>query len=112
MYRIIKVLSSFVRIFLLPNPFGSLEYGFLVNLLAEPILHIITFWVVGLFYNTGSVPAFGSFLYLLFYVIHIGLLMLWSYFNLNVIVLVLVVVVYLTVLYFIRMKIFNRFRAW
>lgn len=74
MYRLIAWLSKLIRIFIIPNPFGNLEYGLLINIMAEPILHIITFGVVGLFYNTGSAPAFGSFLYLLFYIIHVGLL--------------------------------------
>ena len=67
---------------------------------------------MGLFYNTGSAPALGSFLYLLFYVIHVEILILWSSLNLNVIVLVLIIVLYLVMLYFIRDKIINRFRAW
>lgn len=38
-----------------------------LNWAAEPFMYIITFWIVGLYYDRGSTPILGSFLYLLIY---------------------------------------------
>lgn len=89
LYSVIAALSVFVRQFVLPNPFEPLGENFtlsiknvgipltpeIANWIAEPILHIITFAIVGIYYSRGkNEPAFGSFLYLLFYAIHVGLI--------------------------------------
>lgn len=93
MYIIIAIISVVVRMFVLPNPFDPL--GDVVNItlfnvtlsltptilnwIAEPFLHCLAFSVTGIYYSRGSQDAgVGSFLYLLFYVIHTGLLMLMS----------------------------------
>jgi len=78
MYKLIAGLSVLIRLFVLPNPFESFQYGVLINFAIEPVLHVITFGIVGLFYSRSSAPAIGSFLYLLFYCINIGLLQLWA----------------------------------
>lgn len=83
------LISVFVRQFMLPNPFEQLPKRIamtlsgvevalppaLLNWLAEPVLHAITFAIVGLYYTRGIDPAaMGSLLYLLFYCVHIALL--------------------------------------
>lgn len=92
MYSIIAALSAFIRTFYLPNPFeviGDIAIPFMgtaiaippivINFLAAPILHAITYGVVGLYYTRHkNSPAFGSFLYLLFFCIHVGLLYLMA----------------------------------
>ena len=90
MYQLIAIISVLVRNFVLPNPFEALgENGafnifgtslvlspFVLNLIAEGVLHSITFAVVGLYYISRSNPARGAFLYLLFYCVHVGMLYL------------------------------------
>ena len=81
MYKLIVAISILIRQFYLPNPFEALGDGLIVNIgetpmafppeilnwIAEPFMHVVTFAVVGLYYDRGSAPALGSFLYLLFY---------------------------------------------
>lgn len=95
MYVLIAAISIYIRHFILPNPFEKLSQKLfvsiggtninlppvLLNLIAEPILHIITFTIVGLYYSRGENAPVGSFLYLLFYCIHVGLIYLASLFG-------------------------------
>lgn len=96
MYKIIALISVFIRQFVLPNPFEALDGVFsmplfgvdipipaiCINLIAEPVLHAITFSVVGIYYSRSDrMPALGSFLYLLFYSIHVGLIYLMGLFS-------------------------------
>ena len=68
MYEIMKGISVIIRLFILPNPFEEIENGFLINMfIAEPIIHGITFSLVGIVYKRGTAPAIGSFLYLVVY---------------------------------------------
>lgn len=95
MYNIIKAIGVLVRFFYLPNPFQSLPNGDLINFAAEPFIHIITFGVVGLYYESGSNPAVGSFLYTIFYFIHVGLLLLCGFFEWNKVAIIVIAVLYL-----------------
>lgn len=79
----------------MPNPFEALGEGLTItigeassilspdvlNWIADPIVGVITFGVVGLYYSKGSSPVLGSVLYMIFYAVHIGMLylMLWVY---------------------------------
>lgn len=87
MYAIISTISIFVRQFVLPNPFEPLGKTFVIsgilltpvilNLLVEPLLYFLAYNVTGIYYF-GREPALGSFLYLFFYCVHIGLIYLMS----------------------------------
>lgn len=92
MYKFIWFISVLLRQFVIPNPFDALGDGIpitingisiiiapiIINLAVEPIMHFITYSVVGLHYSRGSNPAMGSFLYLLFYCVHTFALWLLS----------------------------------
>ena len=92
MYKLIKIFSIIIRQFCVSNPFETLGDGLVVNLwqtpmlispevlnwLVEPFMCAVTFAVVGIYYDRGTAPAFGSFLYLIFYCLHIFLLWLMS----------------------------------
>ena len=79
-----------VRQYAIPNPFEALGEGLVVtirevpillspellNWMADPIIAAFTFGIVGLYYISGSAPALGSILYMVFYALHIGLLYL------------------------------------
>lgn len=80
LYAIICVASIIIRQFYLPNPFECFgEIATFVNMVAEPIIHTLAFAVVGwMGYKRGSIPALGSFLYLVAYSAIVGLLKLFS----------------------------------
>lgn len=102
MYGLIKTISVIIRQFLVPNPFEPRADALLLNLIAEPFLHIITYNIVGIFYESRSAPALGSFLYLLFYFVHTGLLILMGFFSWNKIAIMIIVVSYMIVLGLIK----------
>ena len=95
MYQLIAIISVLVRNFVLPNPFEVLGENVTLNLLGmnltftpltlnwctEGILAAITGAIVGLYYIARSNPARGSFLYLLFYCVHVGALYLMCLFH-------------------------------
>ena len=109
MYKLIAAISILVRQFCIPNPFDALGDGLVVNLrdtpillppgvlnwVAEPIMHMVTFAIVGLYYDRGSAPALGSFLYLLFYCVHTFLLWLMSLAGFSTWAVVVIVVLYI-----------------
>ena len=81
LYGVVSAASLIIRQFLLPNPFECFgENAVIYNWIAEPILHVVTFSLVGLVYCRGSLPAWGSFLYLVTYSALVGTLMLLSIF--------------------------------
>jgi len=68
MYKAMAAISVFIRMFILPNPFGETVFGFIVNIIiGETLLHILSYSIVGIFYNRGDFPALGSFMYLVAY---------------------------------------------
>lgn len=82
LYKILTVASIIIRNFYLPNPFECFgDNAILINLIAEPIIHAVSFGLVGLVYTKGSAPALGSFLYLLTYCAITGILLLMSIFS-------------------------------
>lgn len=112
LYSIIAAISVLVRQFMLPNPFDPLGEAFaitikdvviplspiLLNWLAEPVLHAVTFAIVGIYYRKGHHnPAFGSFLYLLFYAIHVGMIYIVSSFEFSLVAIVTVMVSYVAI---------------
>lgn len=68
MYKLIFLISLVIRQFCLPNPFECFgDKALLYNWIAGLVLAPVTYYLVGLFYEKGSMPALGSLLYLLFY---------------------------------------------
>lgn len=82
-----------MRQFVLPNPFDPLGETFNVtiksftipltpavaNWIAEPFMHLITFIVTRIYYKPNfQDSSVGSLLYLVFYIIHIAILLLMS----------------------------------
>jgi len=59
-YKFLAAISLIIWVVLLPNPFESFQIGIMINFIAEPFIHFITFGTVGLFYLRGSNPAAGS----------------------------------------------------
>ncbi len=102
MYKLIATISLIIRQFYIPNPFEPRPDAALINLIAEPIMHMVTYGVVGIFYEEYSAPAIGSFLYLLFYCIHTGLLMLMGYFCWDKTAITIIAILYIFILAIIK----------
>ncbi|MGV8983549.1 hypothetical protein [Clostridium sp.] len=98
MYKLFSVISLIIRNYYLPNPFENFQYGVIINFIIEPILQGITFTIVGLLYQRGSAPAWGSFLYLFFYSLHVSLIMLCGMFNFTRIAVAMVGILYIGIL--------------
>lgn len=82
LYGIMTVISVVVRQFFLPNPFECFgDKAIIINWIAEPIIQVLAYAIVGLFYVKGSAPAFGSLLYLITYALIVGLLWLLGVFS-------------------------------
>lgn len=72
-YGIVSILGYIIRNAVLPNPFECFgEKAFWINLVAEPIIHLLAFLITGMFYEKGSFPILGSILYLVFYCAIVG----------------------------------------
>jgi len=115
MYKLVAGISSIIRQFCSPNPFEPRPDAWFLNLIAEPFVHLITYVVTGLFYRSGSAPALGSLLYLTFYYVHTGLIMLMGYFQFTKIAIIIIVVLYIIILCAIRIglnSIENFSRGW
>ena len=107
-YTTLAALFWFMRQFVFPNPFEVLGEGIaitirndvlilspeLLNWFADPIIYVITFGVVGLYYIRGSAPALGSILYMIFYTIHICLIYWVLSFYPTIWVMILIIIVY------------------
>lgn len=83
MYELTALFSEVIRFYFMPNTFELAllfkDLGLLGMLFGEAILVAVTFGVVSLYYQKGKCnPAIGSLLYLIFYVIHIGLIQIMS----------------------------------
>lgn len=75
MYQLVAIVSVIVRQFYLPNPFECFgDMAILYNWIAEPFIHILSYWLVGQIYQRGSAPAIGSILYLFAYSLITGVL--------------------------------------
>ncbi len=75
MYKFMMMISVLIRQFYLPNPFECFGvWGGFINLIASFFIAPIAYVLVGLFYEKGSFPAWGSFLYLLVYALITGVL--------------------------------------
>lgn len=98
MYKLIKLSSILIRQFLLPNPFSALPYGELYNWLATILLVPITYFIVGLFYESRTAPVLGSFLFLFFYLIHTCILLLCGVFNFSTIACIVISAIYFAIL--------------
>ena len=113
LYAIIAVFGMFVRQFMLPDPFEPLGEGIVVkgvllspiilNWIAEPILHIISFVEVGIVYQKGEMPGLGSLLYLMAYVVNTVVLLFASWLGLHWYTNLTIVVLYIAgLVWFIR----------
>lgn len=108
MYGIITAASWIIRTFLLPNPFIGTLYPDVYNWIASSVLPIITFLIVGIFYEKRSFPVLGSFLFLFFYFVHNGLIELAGYFDFSKLSIYIIIGLYVVVLAVIKSMLWSR----
>lgn len=81
-YVAISIISIIVRQAVLPNPFECFgEKASTINGIAEPIIQVVAYLLVGLVYRKGSNPGFGSLLFLITYSAIVGVLWVLGVFN-------------------------------
>ena len=82
LYGLVTLASILIRQFVLPNPFECFgEKAAVINWIAEPILQIVAYLLVGLVYQKGDMPAVGSALFLITYAVLVGILWLLGIFR-------------------------------
>lgn len=78
----VAFISLFVRQCCLPNPFECFgNNGEVINLIVEPVIHLLAFYLVGEVYQRGESPILGSILYLFTYAVLTGILALMGLFS-------------------------------
>ena len=103
MYNIVCLISVIVRQFFMANPFedAAIEVPLgpiFSNMITGAMLVPTTYMVVGIFYKRRSSPAVGSMLFLIFYLVHNGLLVLMSKAEFNKIIIGIILVAYIAFL--------------
>lgn len=79
MYQIVSTFNGFIREEILPNPFDFISDNQLIvmlftYLIGGMILHIISFFMCGVFYNRGQAPVLGSIGYMMAFSLNVWLL--------------------------------------
>jgi hypothetical protein len=90
-----SVISILVRTYFLPNPFAALENGDLYGWVSAFILLPITRGMVSFFYERGSAPTWGSFLFLLIYIVNTLILLLCGLFSFHIVACVFIGILYI-----------------
>ena len=103
MYNIVCLISVIDRQFFMANPFedAAIEVPLgpiFFNMITGAMLVPTTYMVVGIFYKRRSSPAVGSMLFLIFYLVHNGLLVLMSKAEFNKIIIGIILVAYIAFL--------------
>lgn len=81
-YGLMTVISTLIRQFCLPNPFECFgDSAILINWIAEPVIQVVAYVIVGMFYTHGSAPFFGSLFYLITYAMIVGVLWMFGIFS-------------------------------
>lgn len=115
MYSIVAFCSLIIRQFFLPNPylncFSNENIADLFNLLVGgAILHYLSFWITGIYYNKGDAPTFGSISYMFWYIINTIIITLVGYLIKNVYLLIFSLAVIYLIIFIIVSKISNKFK--
>ena len=108
MYLFMWAISFYVRNACMPNPFEKWVYtlpltettivfapliAIALDMFACRVIYVIAYETTGIYYNKYSAPAFvGSFLYLVFYIVHTFLFCLMALFNFAVIPIIGIIV--------------------
>jgi len=97
-YQIMKGSSILIRQFCFPNPFNGFQNAEGLNWIVGIALCPFTYLIVGIYYSSRSNPPLGSFLYLVFYSVHTGLIALAGVFHFSKISIIIIVMTYIFIL--------------
>ncbi len=95
LYNIVAAISFIIRQFFLPNPFSG-DYAILLNWVVGIAITALAYFLVGQVYEKGSMPWFGSLLFLICYSILTGLLYLlvsWWWIILIVVSMIIAIII-------------------
>ena len=106
MYKIIYLVGFLIRQFVLPNPFTPFgNNAELINLIVGGTLVPISYFMVGMIYERGSAPAWGSILFTIVYAINTGVTYLVCLAYPTVWLMVLIAIAYFALYLFVAYKI-------
>ena len=106
MYKIIYLAGFLIRQFVLPNPFTPFgNNAELINLLVGGVFVPLSYFMVGLIYERGSEPAWGSILFTVVYAINTGVTYLVCMAYPSTWLMTLIVVAYFALYLFVSYKI-------
>ena len=106
MYKIIYLFGFLIRQFVLPNPFTPFgNSAVLINLIVGGVFVPLSYFMVGLIYERGSEPAWGSILFTIVYAINTCVTYLVCLAYPTVWLMVLIAVAYFALYLFVAYKI-------
>ena len=104
-YVLIALIGHFIREYLFGNPFEPLidgiEIGGIVlmpvvlNWISEPIIHVASYAMTGVVYDSGSEPIVGSLIYMFMYALNSGVLYVMSLCGFHLWSNILILIIYL-----------------
>ncbi len=130
MYGMVSLISLMIRQNILPTPAEALGFsvfglanilaifngsgsmaiifdgilGFIINYVLETPVHIVTYFVTGLYYERGECPPLGSILYFIFYFTHIMLLTFICWLKFNLWAVLITLIMYTVAHVFVKLK--------
>lgn len=114
MYKIVYLISLFIRTFLLPNPYinliGNETFAELFNIfIGGLILHKLAYWFTGNIYRKSiDDPSVGSFFYLISYVVITFIFSFLGLFISNFVLFIIVFLILYLLACIITSKLFDR----
>lgn len=106
MYKIIYIVGFLIRQFVLPNPFTPFgNNAELINLMVGGMFIPLSFFMVGLIYESGSAPALGSILFNFIYAINTGVTYIVCLAYPTVWLMLLIIIAYFALYLFVAFKI-------
>lgn len=91
MYFLVAIVSHLVRNYLINSTPSMIN---LMDIVREFVLWKLTYAIVGWYYGKNSNPAFGSLLYLIFYIVHSILFAVLINYDWKISAIILCVVIY------------------
>ena len=106
MYKVFYIIGLLIRQFVLPNPFTPFgDSADLINLIVGGVFVPLSYFMVGLIYERGSEPAWGSILFTIAYAINTGITYLVCLAYPTVWLMTLIAIAYFALYLFIAYKI-------
>lgn len=113
MYQLISTINYFIRENIMPNPFEFISENSLIvmtfsAIIGSKILHKLAFNMCGIFYTKGEAPTLGSILYMIFFSLNAGLLILIGRIFKEITIIITVYAISIAIFYIILTKIKNK----